>query len=536
MPGVMRSILWVALALAFLGVVSALPLPLTASDDPVVHTDLGDVLGISSNGTNRFLGIPYAKPPVGSLRFAAPEQALPYSQQPFVAQTWGPGCPQKCKLPPGACSASFSEDCLTLNVYSPLERSGPLPVLVWIHGGRYVAGAGGVPLYDGQALSQLGLVLVTLNYRLGVLGFLATSDGLKGNFALDDQRLALQWVQRNIAAFGGDPNRVTVAGQSAGAYSVAAHLSSPLSAGLFHKAAMFSWPSSIGSRTLKDAQHLGHQVTKKLGCHRSSATSCLRSKAMDDILAAQFDLSIPLWPNTLHSFMPWLPTIGGADLPDQPFYMIRDGKSHDVPIMHGSMSKDAQLFIYGAFNTSVDYEKYKILLTAVFGLKERLVKHEYKPSTTHHATDDRPVIVNMTTDFIFECPTRFLSTASASRSPVYVYEWRHAPSFDAMGPDHPYCLHVACHGSELPFIFATGSGLSPAPLQPAELQLQADASAAFARFASAPYGGNMSFGDVAWPQWGASQQPWLAVEAGSTAVVADYKKSDCDFWDQKIGW
>ena len=511
----------------------AYPLPISALDDSVIaHTDLGDVQGASVNGTNRFLGIPYAKPPVGPLRFAAPEAALPYAQKPFVAQTWGAGCPQICKLPAGACSASFSEDCLTLNVYSPSERSDALPVMVWIHGGRYVAGAGGVPLYDGQSLSQQGIVVVSLNYRLGILGFLATTDGLEGNFALQDQRLALQWVQRNIASFGGDPTRVTIAGQSAGAYSVAAHLASPLSAGLFHKASMFSWPSSIGSRTMKDAKHLGHKVTKKLGCHRSTATACLRSKSVHDILDAQSDLSIPLWPNTLHSFMPWLPTIGSSDLPDQPFYMIRDGKAHDVPIMHGSMAKDAQLFIYGGFNSSVDYEQYKILLTAVFGLKESLVKHQYAPSSTHHASDDRTVMVNMTTDFIFECPTRYISTASAGRSPVYVYEWRHAPSFDALG--HPFCLHVACHGSELPFIFGTGSSL--AQLLPDELQLQADATAALARFVYTPIGGNMSFGGVAWPQWDAAQQPWLAIEASSTAVVPDYKKSDCDFWDQKIGW
>lgn len=529
-----RSTLWCCVACAFLFVaVSALPLPLAPPLGAViVRTDLGDVQGISVNGTNRFLGIPYAKPPVGLLRFAAPEPAQPYAQQPFVAQTWGPGCPQRCKLPAGACSTSFSEDCLTLNVYSPDTQSGPLPVLVWIHGGRYVAGSGGVPLYDGQPLSQLGLVVVSMNYRLGILGFLATSDGLEGNFALQDQRVALQWVQRNIAAFGGDPTRVTLAGQSAGAYSVAAHLASPLSAGLFRKASMLSWPSSIGSRTVKDAHSLGHKVSKKLGCHRSSATPCLRSKSVDDILDAQSDLSIPLWPNTLHSFMPWLPTIGGADLPDQPFYMIRDGKSHDVPILHGSMSKDAQLFIYGGFNSSVDYEEYKVLLTAVFGLKESLVKHEYKPSTTHHAVDDRPVMVNMTTDFIFECPTRYISTTTSGRSPVYLYEWRHAPSFDAVG--HPFCLHVACHGSELPFVFGTGSSL--APLQPEEVQLQADAAAAFARFASSPVDGNMTFGDVAWPRWDATQQPWLAIEAGSSSVVPQYKKSDCDFWDEKIGW
>jgi carboxylesterase type B len=406
--------------------------------------------------------------------------------------------------------------------------------MVWLHGGRYVAGSGGVPLYDGEALSQLGIVVVSMNYRLGILGFLVTSDGIGGNFALHDQRLALQWVQRNIAAFGGDPSRVTIAGQSAGAYSVAAHLASPLSSGLFHRASMLSWPSSIGSRTLEDAQRLGHEVTEKLGCERSGATACLRSKTVQDILSVQFNLSIPLWPNTLHSFMPWLPTIGNSDLPDQPFYALRDGKAADVPILQGSMSKDAQLFIFGAFNSSIDYEKYKILLSAVFGTKELLVKREYRPPTTHHTYDDRPLIVNMTTDFIFECPTRYVSTVCAARSPVYVYEWRHAPSFDAMGPAHPYCLHVACHGSELPFIFGTGSGL--APLQPKEQQLQADATAALARFVSNDAGGNMSFGGLEWPRWAASQQSWLAIDAGNTSVVLDYKKSICDFWDQEIGW
>ena len=243
----------------------------------VIQLDSGPISGKVEDGVRIFSGIPYAAPPVGELRWKPPQPIASWKQV-RNSTVFGPSCPQPTQQDAG----KFSEDCLYLNVWttakSPAER---LPVMVWIHGGAFNIGSGSQPEYDGRNLAGKGVVVVTINYRLGPLGFLVhpllskeSAQDTSGNYGLLDQIAALKWVQRNIAAFGGDPDRVTIFGESAGSKSVTLLMISPLSAGLFQRAIAESGGPMIGSEYLNPAydgnmakaSKRGQELASKLGC------------------------------------------------------------------------------------------------------------------------------------------------------------------------------------------------------------------------------------------------------------------------------
>ena len=241
----------------------------------VVETTSGKVRGELERGVSVFKGIPYAAPPLGELRWRAPQAVVPW-QGVRPAQSVSSTCMQDPRIPPAGIGNN-SEDCLYLNVWTAAERTDEnRPVMVWIYGGGFSSGGNTVPLYDGEELAKKGIVVVALNYRVGMLGFLAhpelsaeNPDQTSGNYGLLDQIAALEWVKKNIAAFGGDPDNVTIAGQSAGAFSVNALVVSPKAKGLFHKAiaqsgGMFNRGSGLVSR-LQEAEDRGKQLTDTLG-------------------------------------------------------------------------------------------------------------------------------------------------------------------------------------------------------------------------------------------------------------------------------
>ncbi|MGN6176819.1 MAG: carboxylesterase/lipase family protein, partial [Streptosporangiaceae bacterium] len=249
---------------------------------PVVSTGDGAVRGTTVGTVGEFLGIPYAAPPIGNLRWRPPAAAASWHGVRDATQ-FGPSCPQALTgnplLPPGP----ISEDCLYLNVYAPAVNSddqGGRPVLVWIHGGGLVQD--GARDYDGSELAADGVVVVTINYRLGALGFLAhpalasRPGGAAGNYGLMDQQAALRWVQRNIARFGGDPDNVTIAGQSAGGLSVLAQMVSPGARGLFQRAIVESGTFALNQRPLATAETAGETFATAVGCPDQSA-ACLRN-------------------------------------------------------------------------------------------------------------------------------------------------------------------------------------------------------------------------------------------------------------------
>jgi len=321
------------------------PVALLAQTAPVVKTVSGTISG-AYNTDKRiaiFKGVPFAAPPVGDLRWKEPQPLKAWSDTRVCTQF--PASPiQNNPVPFRMWSQEFitpaeplSEDCLYLNIWSPTSpENKTLPVFVWIHGGAFNSGSGACPIYDGEALAKEGIVFVSINYRLGIFGFLAhpeltaeSKHHASGNYGLLDQIAALQWVKANIAAFGGDPNRITIAGQSAGSMSVQSLVASPLTKGLFQSAIAQSGASfNRLSRTLSDGEKIGESLSQKAGDLKK-----LRTLSADSILV--LGNSFP--------FGSFFPIIDGYSLP-QDFKTIFENKKHnDVVLMAGWVMGDGML-------------------------------------------------------------------------------------------------------------------------------------------------------------------------------------------------
>jgi para-nitrobenzyl esterase len=303
-----------------------------------VRTETGLVEGVSSgdSGVTAFKGIPYAAPPVGNLRWRAPHSAAKW---PGIrrADHFSPGCTQRRTGPFGPWSAEFiskagmeggsSEDCLYLNIWTAANSSGERrPVFVWIYGGGFASGSGDVPIYDGEALAAKGVVMVGFNYRLGALGFLAHPDLTKesgrnasGNYAILDAIAALEWVRKNIGAFGGDPNNVTIAGQSAGAFMVNYLAISPLAKGLFHRAIAESGGAFLKTANLSDAEERGLKLAQSL---KAANIAELRSRPAEALL--------PSGPG-----MQYGPIVDGWVVPKDAHSVFEAGEQNDVPVLTG---------------------------------------------------------------------------------------------------------------------------------------------------------------------------------------------------------
>src|SRR4051812_20433483 len=308
--------------------------PLTCRNmqtSPIVETTAGRVAGTIEDSLAVFKGIPYAAPPVGPLRFRPPQPIEPWTPEQGATE-YGPWAPQE----PSALTALFgtgtvtqSEDCLTLNVWTPAVDDARRPVMVWIHGGAFVTGAGSFALYEGHRLAARGdVVVVTVNYRLGVLGFAAhpalrdDESGAAGNWGLLDQIAALRWVQENIANFGGDPANVTIFGESAGSMSVSTLLGTPMAAGLFRRAITQSG-GAVGA-PMEAAVLTTEMVTQELGL---DSVAVLRAAPVDRILAAQAAVAKSV---AIANGPPFVPAIDGAVLPEPPLAAVAGGLSAGV--------------------------------------------------------------------------------------------------------------------------------------------------------------------------------------------------------------
>ncbi|MGH9047152.1 MAG: carboxylesterase/lipase family protein, partial [Acidimicrobiales bacterium] len=307
-----------------------------------IQTGQGELAGVRHDGVSRFLGIPYAAAPFGAGRMRPPEPAPPWVGTRDATQ-YGPTVP---KSPyPWPHNELFDEpvvegeDCLNLNVWTP-DVAGRLPVFVWIHGGAFTNGSGAVPEYDGSAFARDNVVTVTINYRLGADGFLDCGDE-HTNVGILDQIAALGFVRDNIAAFGGDPRRVTVGGESAGAMSVAALLASPLSAGLFHGAILESG-AGHHALTRATAQKVAAALAERLGV--PATRDAIAAVAVDDLLAAQTALSSEVqtnpdperWGELAANAMAFEPVVDGSVLETLPIEAIRSGSGAEIPVLNGT--------------------------------------------------------------------------------------------------------------------------------------------------------------------------------------------------------
>lgn len=446
-----------------------------------IPTTAGRVRGLTQGALSVFRGIPYAQPPVGPLHLAAPEPALPWDGV-RDAFAFGPPPPQSLVGGLTGRTVPEGEDWLTVNVWSPDLGGAGLPVLVYIYGGAYVTGSTDGPHYDGSALAARGQVVVTLNYRVGAEGF-GVFDGAPANRGLLDQAAALRWVRENIAAFGGDPDRVTVFGESAGAGSVAALLAMPSAAGLFRRAVAQSVPGTYFSLGL--ARDIGTHIAERLGAPGAGAAElaacapkALRD-ATDDLIRALPSYA-DRWGRVAHTATPFSPVIDGEVLPATPWEALAGGAARDVELLTGHNKDEYRLFtiMAGRYGKTTEEEAAAALLRYGPGPDAEARYRAAYPNAS--ATELHELVQS---DWLFRIPTLRLAEAhAAGGGTAYAYElcWQ-APGADGvMG---------ACHALDVPLVFGTldsdfaGLFLGGAA-SPAAVALSEEMGAAWTAFAA----------------------------------------------------
>ncbi|CAL1541999.1 unnamed protein product [Lymnaea stagnalis] len=462
MMKMMMIMMMMTLSLIILGcVLSRVPYVQAAS--VMVETTLGTIRGTSNGLTVAFRGVPYALPPVGKLRWQPPQPPAQWRSHILEATEDPPGCPQiGCeKLTPAiACPQKTSEDCLYLNIFTPsgAKNGSDLPVMVYIHGGNFFDMSGASPLFDGMIFSQRGNVVhVNMNYRLGALGFLVTGDGVddaRGNYGLYDQILALKWVRDNIRQFGGDPDKITLFGQSAGAQSVIQHMTLEETSGLFRQAIIESSPLALPYKTYTEAFVLGGLLAEAVGCPVRDI-DCLRNKSAEEVTKASLTTRSEVASlKFLELFEPYGPYIDGQMVKGQPLDVYRKGQFTKKPIIIGTTREETVLYIYGSYNKSIDLVNFMTLLLLVRPDKMVEIIEHYPPRAS--SEDQREVLVNISTDLVFGCPTRNLTRTllGQGEADIWMYLWDHAFSFPGWG-NVTFCEDRVCHGTEIVYEFHT---------------------------------------------------------------------------------
>jgi para-nitrobenzyl esterase len=522
-----------------------------------VQTDLGPVEGFENDGVFSYRGIPYAAPPVGGLRWKPPSDPAPWTET-LLAVEPPSICPQEAFG--GLPVAGFmpSEDCLYLNVDTPAEGSD-LPVMVWIHGGGFTLGEG-LQTDGGTAgdriARQMGVVVVSMNYRLGQLGFLAhaalseeSPDGASGNYGLMDQTAALRWVQRNIGAFGGDPDNVTLFGESAGAFSVCSHLSSEKSSGLFDKAILMSgscerpWPS------LAAAEAQGGAFAAALGCaSQSDVLSCMRQKSAEDVLAA-----LPPAPN--FGFNPsegptgsWGPIVDGVFFSQQPADAFASGNFNRAPTIIGFTREEARLFTWlGELADpplEVTAENYEALIARLVGGDAELAARAASQYPLSEYSEPAVALAAVATDTVFRCPAKTEAAKLSAFTTVYLYQFEYQGGHSQLEVALPFIGAAlpsydlgAFHGSDIPYVFGYdplleidfdtfSTVLNPWRPGTADEALWLHVLGYFSRFAASDGPGDG--GGIEWPAYHSGEDRHLVLNT-ELSIGAD-AASKCDFW------
>jgi carboxylesterase type B len=491
--------------------------------DSVVETRRGRLRGSRSDGVTAFKGVPYAAPPFDANRLRPPRPVLPWDGV-RDALAFGPKSPQ-VPYPAGIAEAMAElvgpgEDCLTLNIWTRHTSGAGRPVMVWIPGGMFEFHATGASaFYDGSRFALDGVVCVTINYRVGAEGFLYLGDGV-ANLGLLDQIAALEWVQENIAAFGGDSGKVTIFGESAGAMSVATLLTMPRAKGLFRRAIVQSGntPNVTSAAT---AERIGRRLATMLGV--AATRDALAAVSPERVLQAQAQLRADLltrpdpafWGEVALSYLPWAPTVDGQTVPAPPIERIRAGAAADVDLLVGSNTEETRLFLLSDGAMDRITEPALSALATAYGLSAAGVS-AYRAA--HPGASAGELFSAIQTDWYWRIPAVRMADAHAStgRGSTYMYEfdWRSPQLGGRLG---------AAHSVEIPFAFDTlGLGTEPllgeAPPQP----LATTMHAAWVAFAAT--------GDCGWPTYDLASRPTMHFDVVSN-VVYDPLASTLAIWE-----
>jgi para-nitrobenzyl esterase len=502
-----------------------------SSSIPVVTVSGGTVQGTTEAGGYVFRGIPYAAAPTGNLRWQPPAPPIPWHGVRDATQ-FGPGCPQKLST---FATPPFNEDCLFLNVYTAsLDQGDSRPVIVWIHGGGWTQGDGRG--FDGIKLAQKGVVVVTINYRLGALGWLAHPavaaypGGPAGNYGQMDQQAALRWVRRNIGQFGGDPGNVTIAGQSAGALSVLAHLISPGSSGLFQRAIVQSGSFALNQLSLAQAEAFGETFATNSGCADQSA-ACLRSVPVSTLVNNFPGAAIP-------------GVVDGAVVPESFGTALAAGRFAHVPVINGITHDEQRLFVLGQGLTvtggffvpiptddqPITADNYQDVISDVLGTSDAraaAIAAEYPVSSYL-----LPAIAFSTldADASWACPALQMDKWLSQRVPTFAYEFDDDQAPGRYVPNFPAPVAAATHLSELPYLFDLNDAPNQTQLSAAQQTLASSMRAAWASFAS---GGDPSEeSNLQWPSFGGENgAKVLSLVLTQPVVISDFaSRHHCAFW------
>ncbi|BBY55021.1 carboxylesterase family protein [Mycobacterium koreense] len=500
------------------------PAAVVTPDAAVVGTESGPVRGVVEADHRLFAGIPFAAPPVGPLRWQPPRAPAPWTEVRDATRP-GPACIQDL-------TGAGREDCLTLNVWTPVRRAAQRrPVLVWIHGGGFINGHGDI--YGARRLAARGdIVVVTLNYRLGALGFLAHPalgpHGRVGNYGLLDQQAALRWVRDNISHFGGDPAKVTIAGESAGAMSVCDHLVAPASAGLFRSAIIQSGPCHA-QVDIDTGERISETFAADLGCggpdgDPQDIARCLRALPADRLATSPWYVHIDT-----HSLTG--PVTGTAVLPVDPVDGFAAGRGARVPVLVGSNHDEFTMFAaltYRRTGATLTAAEYPAALARTMGDDAAAVRAQYPPA--RHGGSVSLAFSAAVGDHVFACVANRMAEALAAHPPpVYAYEFAdpHPPAPQGLA-GIPFPLG-ASHALEVGYLFDI-AGL-PAP-SPAQRRLADQMIDYWTRFVIT--GDPNGPGQPRWPAFtdrtGGAR--WMSLRPDGSRVITDFAADhQCGFWD-----
>jgi para-nitrobenzyl esterase len=424
-------------------------------ETPLVNLNAGAVRGASDGAVERFIGIPYAAPPVGERRFAEPQPVEPWPGERDCTMA-GANAPQKIRDFPGLDVHVLvgkgwieGDDYLTLNLWRPADAGRNLPVMVFVHGGGFVVGAKDAPVQDGSAFARDGVILIAINYRMGIDGFLPIP-GVPTNLGLRDQIAALTWVRDNVTAFGGDPSNVTVFGESAGAMSIANLITSPLAAGLFRRAIVESGHGAM-TRDVPVARRLVDKLAKMLGVSADKAgfASVPPGARMIDAVekvgmpTTRLDLRDAEGLEPVFGISRFIPVHGDDVLPEKPIDALKTGAGAEVDLLIGTNAEEMNLYL---IPTGVREKVGRLL--SWFVLRQSIPKAGAILRAYGMGTGKKPgqVLTDAMNDLVFRWPARRFAEEHRGRTHFYEFDWR-SPMFGGeLG---------AAHGMEVPFVFDT---------------------------------------------------------------------------------
>lgn len=425
------------------------------AEPPIARAPAGTFRGAALPGVKAWRGIRYAEPPTGELRWrapVAPADVDPDEEGVFDALEFGPACPQsRTAAVPMHGDIRFDEDCLSLNVWAPEGHEDPLPVMVWLHGGAYLFGTGAQSLYGGAELAVDGVVVVTLNYRLGALGFLELTrcgepGEFDGNLALRDILLALRWVQRNIATFGGDPSRVTLFGESAGGGLVTTLLATPSAEGLFHRAIAQSSPASSVYGEDR-AFGVARRVLTEVGISAGDAGE-LRDVPLKEVMQAVLKVFGDV-PAEAPGTIAFAPVVDGELVPESPVQVLREGRGLPVPLIIGTNKDEASMFKF-LKSPLVPVSDARILGMLADIKEERpelAVPDIERVRTAYEGLRRQAVGLGIGRDIGFRLPALWIAEGHSEVAPTWLYRFDHAtPILRLSGLG-------AIHASELPYVW-----------------------------------------------------------------------------------